>query len=606
MPGAWTQVSSICGSRRLIAYRTCNAWADEGSAQCRQWADEGSNQCRDWADQGSNQCTQWADEGSKQCCDWAPCSWFCDFFYWVAKWVCLGWYWVAKWVCLAWYWVAKWVCLAWYWVARWVCLAWTWLFYLFCLGGNGGPMFLLTDGTVLMNECANGYGTRRWWKLTPDITGSYVNGLWTRVADSNYGRKYFASALLADGTLLVSGGEYSDVSGSNTQDDTAKTEIYDPLADTWTEIAGPPGVTQVGDSACSLLPDGTFLLGNFNSQTVSIFDPTAGTWTSAANKGDSGSEETWVLLREGTVVTPQCTNAPNAEKYVVANDQWVSAGTLAANIVETASLELGPGILLNDGRAFFVGANAGRTALYTPGAMATAAGTWVAGPSIPTTRRGQAQGSKDGPGSMLPSGTVLFPAAPVDGSRGNYLSPCSFFEFDGVNLARVADPPNANCPTYVGRMLLLPNGQVLWAREDDQGIYAYTETAALDPAARPVITAHPNLLQPGTKVTISGRQFNGLSQAVGYGDDYAAATNYPLVRIRNPTTGQIRYCRTSGHTTVVGGATVSSMGVATGAAIISTQVSVPAVVGLGSAELVVVANGVPSDAVKVRIGRGRG
>ena len=94
---------AICSSRRTIAYRTCNSWADKGSNQCTQWADQGSNQCAQWADEGSNQCAQWADEGSNQCCDWWPCSWFCDAFYWIAKWVCTAFYWVAKWVCLAWF-----------------------------------------------------------------------------------------------------------------------------------------------------------------------------------------------------------------------------------------------------------------------------------------------------------------------------------------------------------------------------------------------------------------------------------------------------------------------------------------------------------------------
>ena len=46
--------------------------------------------------------------------------------------------------------------------------------------------------------------------------------------------------------------------------------------------------------------------------------------------------------------------------------------------------------------------------------------------------------------------------------------------------------------------------------------------------------------------SLSGQRFNGLSQAVGYGDDAAAATNYPLVRIRHLASGDVRYCRTFG------------------------------------------------------------
>jgi Kelch motif protein len=622
MPGNWSQLTSICSSVRTEAYAHCRSWADEGSAQCGRWADEGSNQCSQWADQGhsecsqwsdegQNECNQWADQGHNECCDWWPCSWACDAFYWVANWVCVGWYWVANWVCQAWYWVANWVCQAWYWVAnwvcqawywvaKWVCLAWEWVVHIFCFYGNGGPMFLLTDGTVLMNECASGYGTHRWWKLTPDSTGNYVNGLWTRVADSKFGRKYFASAVLADGRLLACGGEYSDVSGNNSQDDTAKSEIYDPVANTWTEIAPPAGVTQIGDSACCLLPDGRFLLGSFNSSSNFIFNPATGNWTNATAKGDSGAEETWVLMPDGTVIVPQCTSAPSAEKYIASTNQWVAAGAVSANLVEAASLEIGPGVLLPDGRAFFVGANSGNTALYQSGAAPANPGTWATGPSLPLAGR-QSQGSKDGPGALLPSGTVLFPVAPVDGSANNYLSPCSFFEFDGTNLNRTADPANANCATYLGRMLLIPTGQIIWVREDDDAFYAFTETGKPQDAFRPTVTSVPAILVPGRTVSISGTQFNGLSQAVGYGDDYAAATNYPLVRIRHKESGRVRYCRTSNHAIALAGGSSTSMGVATKAAIVTTQVAVPGDIDRGESELVVVANGIASQPVAVNV-----
>ena len=47
-----------------------------------------------------------------------------------------------------------------------------------------------------------------WYKLTPDNTGSYVNGTWTKMASLPTGyRPYaFASAVLADGRLVIVGG----------------------------------------------------------------------------------------------------------------------------------------------------------------------------------------------------------------------------------------------------------------------------------------------------------------------------------------------------------------------------------------------------------------
>ncbi len=92
--------------------------------------------------------------------------------------------------------------------------------------------------------------------------------------------------------------------------------------------------------------------------------------------------------------------------------------------------------------------------------------------------------------------------------------------------------------------------------------------------------------------TISGTQFNGLTQGAYYGDDLQAATNYPLVRITNNATGHIFYARTHGH---------SSMGVATGSSSVSTSFDVPAGIELGASMLVVVANGIPSASVNVNI-----
>ena len=68
--------------------------------------------------------------------------------------------------------------------------------------------FQLTDGTVM----AQGGNCSDWWKLTPDNTGSYVNGTWTQLASlpAGYAPDATASAVLADGRLLLEGGEYSD------------------------------------------------------------------------------------------------------------------------------------------------------------------------------------------------------------------------------------------------------------------------------------------------------------------------------------------------------------------------------------------------------------
>jgi len=95
---------------------------------------------------------------------------------------------------------------------------------------------------------------------------------------------------------------------------------------------------------------------------------------------------------------------------------------------------------------------------------------------------------------------------------------------------------------------------------------------------------------PGTTYSISGTQFNGLSQGATYGDDAQEATNYPLVRIKNHASGHVQYARTHDH---------STMGVATGAAAVSTKFDAPSTLESGPADLVVVANGIPSNPVVI-------
>ncbi len=435
-------------------------------------------------------------------------------------------------------------------------------------------MLLLTDGTVMCQES----GGKGWWRLTPDQHGSYVNGTWTALASMAHSRLYYASAVLADGRVFVAGGEYSDA-GS----DTNTAEIYDPVINTWTAISAPPGWTNIGDAPCAVLPDGRLLLGSIGSQKTAIYDPNTNTWTAAGNKEDSSSEETWTLLPDETVLTAECSNHPKSEKYVAAADKWVTAGNIPVDLVQASSIEIGPALLLPSGHVFATGAS-GHTALYTPPNIANQPGAWAAGPDFPKDNNGKLMQAKDAPGCLMPNGRVLCVAGPA-GEGGTYPGPTSFFEFDGASLAVVPNPPNNGGPPYVGRMMLVPTGQVLFAAGGNQ-MFAYTPAGASDLSWAPHITSHPIIVEAGHSYTLQGRQLNGLSQAVSYGDDCSCATNYPLVRMKHLASGKTYFCRTFNH---------STMGVATGTSIQSTTFKVPFGAPVGNSELVVIANGIASN-----------
>ena len=447
---------------------------------------------------------------------------------------------------------------------------------------NASTMLLLTDGSVICQEA----GGKAWWRLAPDGNGSYVNGTWSAIAPMHHTRLYYASAVLKDGRVFVAGGEYSDA-GSETN----AAEIYDPLTDSWTEIAAPAGWARIGDAPCTVLPDGRVLVGQISDQRTAIYDPLANTWSEGAAKRDRSTEESWVLMLDGTIVTVQCSAHPGTEKYIIATNEWISVGNTPNDLVEAASLEVGAGILLPDSRAFFIGATP-YIALYTPGANSSDVGSWVQGPAIPKDSNGKACGAKDAPACLMTNGHVLLTVGPVNDVSGHYLGPTYFYEYDGQDLVKVPDAPNAGQVPFTGRMLLLPTGEILYA-SGTRELYAYTPAAPFQDAWRPEILTLPENLIAGFTYTLSGRRLNGLSQAVGYGDDASAATNYPLVRLR-ATNGQVSYCRTFGH---------STMAVGTGSAVHTTNFLIPSVLASGSYELTVVANGIASNGVSISVSK---
>jgi len=101
-------------------------------------------------------------------------------------------------------------------------------------------------------------------------------------------------------------------------------------------------------------------------------------------------------------------------------------------------------------------------------------------------------------------------------------------------------------------------------------------------------TAHTRIvLVAGATYAISGTLFNGFSEGAAYGDDAQSSTNYPLVRIRNRTTGHVFYARTHDH---------SRMGVERVGSreLVTTHFDAPIGLEPGASDLFVVVNGIAS------------
>ncbi len=262
---------------------------------------------------------------------------------------------------------------------------------------------LLTDGSVMMHQ----YNSGNWWKLTPTNTASYAAGTWTQLASmpSGYAPLYFAAAVLPDGRVLIEGGEYNQL----VQDETNKGAIYDPVANTWTNVNPPSGWFTIGDSPAVVLPDGTFMMGQGGQPSTQqvVFDASTLTWTAVTNthKADGFSEEGFALTPAGDVLVVDCEDGTNSELFNPSSMTWSSAGSTIVSLPNSGNLgivpEMGPLVQRPDGSIVAFGATT-HTSIFS-----TTSGTWKQGPDYPNS-----DDMADGPASILPDGNVLVYTSP--------------------------------------------------------------------------------------------------------------------------------------------------------------------------------------------------
>jgi hypothetical protein len=440
---------------------------------------------------------------------------------------------------------------------------------------------LLTDGTVIVHE----YCSPNWHRLTPDLTGSYLNGTWTLIAamPSDYAPLYFASQVLSDGRVLVEGGEYNGAGCPGAE--TPLGAIYDPVKNKWTNVNPPSGWANIGDSPAIVLPKKTLVLGQNFSQATAFFNAKTLGWTlKGSGKSDDFSEEGMELLPDGQVLLVDTQNTDNSEIFNPKTNTWSSAGSTIVDLSENAQGETGPALLRPDGTVFAMGASgdgAGHTAIFD-----SKTGKWAAGPDFPN-----GDDMADAPAAVLPDGNVLCETSPLV-----FQTPLTFYEFDGKKFHQVPTVHNSGNPatSYQGRFLVLPTGQILYTLADgvNQDAEIYTAKGTFKSAWAPAITTAPSSVTRGMSYKISGTQFNGLNHGAAYGDDAQMSSSYPLVRITNNATKHVFYARTHDH---------STMGIATGKKTVSTNFDVPSGMETGASSLVVVANGIPSAAVSVTV-----
>ncbi len=253
-------------------------------------------------------------------------------------------------------------------------------------GVNLSNPILMTDGTVIAHVSCNA----AWWKLTPDSTGSYINGSWTQIASlpSGYTPRFFGSSVLPDGRVIIEGGEYNTGCAA---DWTKLGAIYNPVTNTWASVTPPSGWAQIGDAAGIVLPNGTYMQTDCcdSPPKAALLNPSTLAWTATGTgKFDVYDEEAMALQQDGTVLTVDayvfagC--GTGTEDYSPATGKWTSAGNVPNQQSDCNSSfpsdEVGPLVTRPNGSAVsFSGLTTGTagTAIYGGGSF------WYAGANIP-------------------------------------------------------------------------------------------------------------------------------------------------------------------------------------------------------------------------------
>ena len=468
------------------------------------------------------------------------------------------------------------------------------------VSNNFQMIILLSDGSVMAQANSSpGSSQTNWYQLTPDNHGSYINGTWKQLASMHYARQDCATEVLKDGRVFFAGDENDGSGGGNA-------EIYDPLADHWTVL--PSAGVGFADAESAMLPDGSVLVspvawGSFPQWISTIYHPGQNDWSYPGFSMEYQDECTWVKLPNDSILSiddAYLTDGEGgtcylSERFIPALGGWYRDGNVPGPMFSNG--ETGAGLLLPDGRAFYLGGT-GHTALYTsPTSGATngyISGSWDSGPDIPL-----GEVASDAPAAMMVNGKILC-AVGSTSLDGGSPAPTWFYEYDytdhtaGPNgtFHAVGSPGNPtlgssnNFAAGAYQFLNLPDGTILSSWGPYVGLYVYQPDTGPIAAGKPTIVSITS--NTDGSYHLAGTLLNGISEGSSFGDEQQNNSNYPIVRMTNSTSSYVYYARTYNW---------SSTGVQTGTNIVTTEFQVSPTVPAGNYSLVVVANGNASDPV---------
>jgi hypothetical protein len=303
-------------------------------------------------------------------------------------------------------------------------------------------VLILQDGTLMVAGGRSSGGGQRVPRLQTGEIYDPATEQWKFLAvmvNADLGREHPASTVLPDGRVLVTG-------GANSSNDPQKTtEIYDPVADTWT--VGPKMKVWRWKHTLTSLTDGRVLIvggtDDLSQLTkVSIYDPETNEITAVAELAEGRSNHAAVLLDDGRVLVAgggkrEIEDAlSSSEIYDPVADTWTFAGRLSEPKLFPVYTKL------SDGKVMLVG---GRGKLLSADIFDPETDSWSSTCPMST-------GRSDFAGSTLQDGRVL-----VSGGEGNLDSTEIYNPWTG----EWSPGPRMNLPRNRHRQTTLPNGRAL-------------------------------------------------------------------------------------------------------------------------------------------------
>ncbi len=449
-----------------------------------------------------------------------------------------------------------------------------------------GPMLQLRDGRILAHSDQNG-NANSWYILSPASDGTYEHGTWAGPYNmqSGYSPFYFSSAVFLDGkTVIAEGGEYNN--GQSVWTTLGAVGTVTPWGGmTWAANSPPSGWGTIGDAESSVLYNGKYLQSNCCTAQTAIYNG-PNSWTASGSVHQGNNDESGythltndLVLTVDTKSAGACGSSKASELYNADTGVWTCGPQTVTQLYNPSDEELGAAVMMYNNKVIQFGGNVVATNVYDP-----VANIWSAGPTPPN-----GLDQADGPAALEPNGKVLAQLSP-----GLFNSGCQFLEYDPTSNTLATTVNNAYCPadsSYVGHLMIFPTGQI-GSVDFDVTIYLYNHAGSVVSGVAPTIVGSANYVAQGSKNNVLyGKQLNGLSENNAYGDDYQAASNYPLVQFTDVNNGSVWFAWThddSSHSIAPG--TVSS-----------TKYDLNPAMPVGTYNMVVITNGIKSNAIRVGV-----